>query len=216
MANILIVEDERSLNQLICRNLELVGHKCGQVFDGNSALEEIEQKTWDIIILDVLLPEMTGFELIKEIPDVPVIFVTALDSIKDKMKGLTSGAEDYLVKPFEMRELIARVEIILRRFHKNEMIFELNGVKVAFDRRTVEKDGVELEITPKEFDLLEVFIKNRNFALSRDKLLDLAWGYDFDGDSRTVDVHVQKLRKKLNWEEHIKTVYKMGYRLEVK
>lgn len=215
MANILIIEDEKPINNLIYRNLSLVGHNCRQVYDGRLALSELDNEEWDIVILDVMLPGMTGFELIKEIRKTPVIFVTALDGLQDKIKGLTSGAEDYLVKPFEMQELIARVDIILRRFNKNEMRFTLDDVTVAFDKRTVEKSGKEIEMTPRKFDLLEMFIKNRNLALSRERILDLTWGYDFEGDTRTVDVHVQKLRKKLDWEERIKTIYKVGYRLEI-
>lgn len=216
MANILIVEDEIPINNLICRNLSLVGHNCRQVYDGCAALTELGNEAWDIVILDVMLPGMTGFELIKEMNNTPVIFVTALDGIQDKIRGLTSGAEDYLVKPFEMQELIARVDIILRRFNKNERLFILDDVTVAFDKRTVEKAGREIELAPREFNLLEMFVKNRNLALTRERILDLAWGYDFEGDTRTVDVHVQKLRKKLDWEDRIRTIYKKGYRLEVK
>lgn len=216
MADILIVEDEKPINNLMTRNLTLTGHACTQAFDGDRAYDLIFIREWDLIILDIMLPGKSGYELMKNIRNTPVIFVTARDGIQDRLRGLTSGAEDYLVKPFEMQELIARVNILLRRYHRDETEFVLDGVKVSFDSRTVFRDGAEVEMTPREFDLLEVFIKNRNLALSRERILSLAWGYDYEGDTRTVDVHVQKLRRKLHWEDHIKTVFKMGYRLEIK
>lgn len=213
MANILIVEDDVSINELIKRNLKLIGHNCEAVFDGEEALRRIPKGGLDLIILDIMLPKYSGFDIIKEKKDIPVIFVTAKDSLEDKLKGLTSGAEDYLVKPFEILELIARVNIILRRTNKNDD-FTLGEIKVDFKCRKVSLSNKEVEMTPQEYALLEVLIMNRNIAMSREKLLEIGWGFDYEGDTRTVDVHIQKLRKKLRLENEIKTVYKLGYRLE--
>lgn len=215
MAKILIVEDEKAINQLMKQNLVLQGHQVMQAFDGRQALEILDSKAdLDLVILDIMLPYMSGMELIKEIEGIPVMFVTAKDGIQDKLKGLTSGAEDYLVKPFDMLELIARVNLILKRHKKDTTTFTLAGVDVDMVSQKVVKNGQEIILTPQEWSLLEVLIRNVNIALSRDKLLNMAWGYDFDGDARTVDVHIVKLRKKLGWEEQIKTLYKLGYRLE--
>lgn len=213
MANILIVEDDKSINELIKRNLSLIGHTCKSIFDGSEALDIIEKEKFDLIILDVMLPTWSGFEIIKYIKDTPVIFVTAKDSLDDKLQGLTSGAEDYLIKPFEILELLARVNIILRRNNKNDD-FVLGSVRISFQCRKVFYANREVDMTPQEYSLLEVLVTNRNIAMSREKLLNLAWGFDYEGDTRTVDVHIQKLRKKLGLENEIKTVYKLGYRLE--
>ena len=215
MASILIVEDEISINELIKRNLQLVGHHCTSVFDGKAAVSEIQDHTYDLIILDIMLPELDGFEVFEKVDKVPTIFLTARSSLSDRIKGFSMGADDYLVKPFEMLELLARVEAVLRRTQKNRSCFELRDVRVDFDSHQVFYMGQPIECTPKEYELLEVLVNNRNIALSREKLLELVWGYDYEGDTRTVDVHIQKLRKKLGWDDVIKTVYKLGYRLEV-
>lgn len=215
LAKILIVEDEIPINELIKRNLHSVGHECISVFDGEAALNEITKRQVDLILLDIMLPKMDGYEVFQQIDGIPTIFLTARDHLSDKVKGLKLGADDYIAKPFEMLELLARVEAVLRRTKKVKDSFELDELRVDFLSRQVYLDGELIECTPKEFDLLEVMINNRNIALSRDKLLDLAWGYDFIGDSRTVDNHIQKLRRKLKMEDRIKTVYKLGYRLEV-
>ncbi|USG66606.1 response regulator transcription factor [Brevibacillus ruminantium] len=215
MATILIVEDEIPINELLKRNLQSVGHTCICVFDGRAAIHELEQREVDLVLLDIMLPELDGYEVFRQIRGTPTIFLTAKSSLPDKVKGLTLGADDYLAKPFEMLELLARVDAVLRRTKKECRRFELDGVTIDFESRQVFLDGSPVECTPKEFALLEVLVNNRNIALSRDKLLELAWGFDYVGDTRTVDVHIQKLRKKLDMESRIKTVYKMGYRLEV-
>lgn len=215
MATILIVEDEIPINELIKRNLQSVGHICISAFDGRAAINELGQQEIDLVLLDIMLPEMDGYEVFQQLRGTPTIFLTARSSLTDKVKGLTLGADDYLVKPFEMLELLARVDALLRRTKKDDKGFKLDGIKIDFESRQVYLHEYPIECTPKEFDLLEVLVNNRNIALSRDKLLELAWGYDYLGDTRTVDVHIQKLRKKLNLETRIKTVYKMGYRLEV-
>ncbi len=214
MAAILIVEDETAINELVKRNLQLVGHRCSSVYDGKAAVDEIQNNTYDLIILDIMLPEYDGFEVFKKSQDIPTIFLTARNSLADRIKGFSMGADDYLTKPFEMLELLARVEAVLRRTQKNKASFEEGDVKIDFGSRQVFYMGRLVECTPKEYELLEVLVNNRNIALSRERLLELVWGYDYEGDTRTVDVHIQKLRKKLGWENAIKTVYKLGYRLE--
>lgn len=216
MAKILIVEDELMINELILRNMQAVGHNCKQAFDGEQAVVFAAQEQFDLIILDIMLPKMSGFEVIKHVQDTPVIFLTAKGNVVDKVNGLRLGAEDYIVKPFEMLELLARVDVVLRRTKKNRRdTFDLGDVVVDLETMNVLKAGQHIELTPQEFQLLIVLIRNRNIALSREKLLDLAWGMDYFGDYRTVDVHIQKLRKKLGWGDYIKTVYKLGYRLEL-
>jgi len=214
MAYILVVEDEQSINELIVWNLRLVGHSMDFCFDGRTALAMLRRNKYDLILLDVMLPEQDGFSVMEQSDgETPIIFVTAKDSLPDRLKGLNLGADDYIVKPFEMLELIARVEAVLRRTRTGTKIFSLGDVSVEMENRLVRRNGREIELTPREFSLLEVLILNRNLALSRDKLLELVWGYDYDGEERTVDVHIQRLRKKLGWENVIETVYKYGYRL---
>ena len=216
MARILIVEDEKLINTLIKKNLELVGHICVSVFDGEAVFDALERQAFDLILLDIMLPKMDGFEVIREmIDDIPIIFLTARGAVQDRVAGLNSGAYDYIVKPFDMMELQARVESVLRRTQKADREFVLGGVKVDLTGRQVFCNGELVDFAPQEFLLIETLIKNRNIALSRDKLLEIAWGFDFGGDTRTVDVHIHNIRKKLSWEDVIKTVYKVGYRLEV-
>lgn len=214
MANILIVEDDKHINELVKRNLQLVGHKCTQCFDGGNALKALYENNYDLVLLDVMLPGISGFDLISKLDDVPVIFVTAKGELNDKLQGLSLGAEDYIVKPFEMLELIARVGVVLRRKDKAEKVFVLGDVKVNLDKRNVMLRNQEVSLTPQEYNLLEILILNKNVAMSREKLLEQAWGYDYEGETKTVDVHIQKLRRKLEWENEIKTIVKMGYRLE--
>ena len=217
MARILIVEDEKPINTLIKKNLELVGHSCVSVFDGESVFDELEKQEFDLILLDIMLPKLDGFQVIQELKEnIPVIFLTARGTVQDRIKGLNLGADDYIVKPFDLMEMQARVESVLRRTNKADKLFELGDVKVDLTGRQLFYKDELMEFTPQEFLLIEVLIKNRNIALSRDKLLEIAWGYDYGGDTRTVDVHIHNIRKKLSWEDVVKTVYKVGYRLEVK
>ena len=215
MAKILIVEDEKAINDLIRFNLELVGHKCFQVFDGKAGLEEAFGAKYDLIILDVMLPEYSGFEIMEYIEKTPVIFVTARSAPNDKIKGLRLGADDYITKPFDILELVERVKAVLRRTKADTAYFEFDGIRIEFDNRRVYKNGEEIQLKPREFDLLEVLVNNRNLALSREKLLRLVWEFDYEGDTRTVDVHIQRLRQKLGIAERIQTVYKTGYRFEI-
>ena len=214
MANILIVEDEEVIHELIKRNLSLVGHICHSAFDGKEALECLADKRFDLMILDIMLPKEDGFSVMRQAKGQPTIFLTARDSLNDRMTGFSLGADDYIIKPFEMLEMLARVEAVLRRTQTSASTFRLDKVLINFDSRQVYREQELLELTPKEYELLEVLVKTRNIALARERLLELVWGYDFEGETRTVDVHIQKLRKKTGWENRIKTVYKMGYRLE--
>lgn len=217
MARILVAEDERPINDLVCRNLALVGHEAVPCFDGDEALRLARQERFDLALLDVMMPGPTGFEVKRRMDaNVPVIFVTAKDDLASRLDGLGMGADDYVVKPFEILELLARVEAVLRRTDQHQRTFEHQGVRVDLATRQAFKDGVEVALAPKEFDLLETLVVNRNLALSREQLLRLVWGYDFEGESRTVDMHVLRLRKKLGWEDVIQTVYKVGYRLSTR
>lgn len=215
MAHILIIEDEEPINKLIKQNLALAGHECAQIYDGEEARRHLRSgAVYDLIVMDVMLPHIDGFSLMQYANGMPVIFLTAKNQLSDKLAGLTSGAWDYLTKPFEMLELIARVNLVLAKTKKADSRVCIGETEIDLKARKALARGKEIELARQEFELLETLILNRNIALSREKLLELAWGYDYMGDTRTVDVHITKLRKKLNLERQIKTVYKTGYRLE--
>lgn len=216
MIRILIVEDERAISDLVKINLTRAGYECTCVYDGVAAADILEQNKFDLIILDVMLPGVDGFELMEYIRPmgIPVIFLTAKASLNDRLKGLTSGAEDYIVKPFETVELLARIGIVLRRYNKESERLAYNNIEVNAEKRTVTYDGAEAELTPKEFDLLVLLIRNRGITLFREKIYEEVWGMEFSAESRTLDLHIQRLRKKLGLEDSLKTVFKVGYRLE--
>lgn len=216
MIKILVVEDEKAINDLIEMNLSEAGYSCRCVYDGMEAANILETERFDLILLDIMLPEVSGYELMEYIKplDMPVIFITAKGSVEDKVKGLRLGADDYLVKPFEIVELLARVETVLRRAGKAMTEIVIENVSIDTRSRTVRLSGREVQLTNKEYELLLLFAQNRNIALFREALYERVWGSDYMGDSRTVDLHVQRLRKKLHWEEKIKAIYKVGYRLE--
>lgn len=217
MAHILVAEDEAPINDLICRNLQLVGHSTASAFDGAEALACAQSGSFDLALIDVMMPVLDGFELKRQLDDdLPVIFVTARSDLSSRLDGLNLGADDYVVKPFETLELLARVEAVLRRTNRQQRVFEHAGVRVDFDTHQVFRDGEEVCLAPKEFELLDTLVVNRNLALSRERLLELVWGYDFVGETRTVDMHVLRLRKKLGWDEVIQTVHKVGYRLSTR
>lgn len=194
----------------------MVGYESTQTFNGLDVLPSLKKYNFDLILLDIMLPGMDGFELMKYIKNlnIPVIFLTAKNSLADKVTGLKSGAEDYILKPFETVELLARIEIVLRRYAKNNNCIIFKHLTIFENERFVKKDNITIELTLKEFDLLLLLIKNKNMALSREYLLEQIWDYEYMGETRTIDTHIQKLRKKLNLMNHIKTVYKIGYRLE--
>lgn len=215
MAKILIAEDERPIRNLIMRNLELVGHTCVGASDGKEALELIERSQFDLMIFDVMLPEISGFELIEQVENTPVIFVTAKEGVGDRIKGLSLGADDYIVKPFEIQELLLRIRAVLRRTKKDDEKLGFDDIEIDFSAKKVFRSGTEVILTPKEYSLLETLVLNRNIALSREKLISLVWGYDYEGDTRTVDVHIRQIRAKLGLTNRLKTLYKTGYRFEL-
>lgn len=215
---ILIVEDDEAISNLIKINLNMVGYETRQVFDGVDAVNLIKKERFDLILLDVMLPSLDGFEIMAKIKNLnmPVIFLTAKNTLSDKMTGLTSGADDYVVKPFEAVELLARIEIVLRRYSKSvdDDYVEFKNLKIYEKERIIKKDDKIVDLTLKEYELMLLLLKNKNIALTREHLLETIWGYEYMGETRTIDTHIQKIRKKLDLGDNIKTVYKIGYRLE--
>lgn len=214
MARILIVEDDRAISGLMVRTLTVNGHQCLTAFRGSEAVSVFEKQSVDLVLLDINLPDMDGFSVAKKLKGVPIIYVTARGEISDRIRGLDSGGEDYIVKPFHIQELVSRVNVVLRRYNKED-IFCLGRVKADLQSGKVFLDEEEIVLTKREFELLKMLILNKNITLTREQILNGAWEWDYDGDERTVDIHIQRLRKKLNWESYIKTIYKTGYRLEV-
>ena len=217
MNRILVVEDEKSINDLIEMNLTEAGYICECAYDGLQAADILERESFDLVLLDIMLPEVNGYELLDFIKPmgIPVIFITAKGSMEDKVRGLRLGADDYLVKPFEIVELLARVEAVLRRAGKTQYEIEVDDLTIDTRSHTVLRGSKPIQLTAKEFELLLLFIQNKNIALFRETIYERIWGGEYMGDSRTVDLHVQRLRKKLHWEDKIKTIYKVGYRLEI-
>ena len=217
MIKILVVDDEKSICDLIDLNLSASGYHCQSVQNGLDAIDLIEKENFDLILLDIMLPGADGYDVMEYIRPlkIPVIFITAKHEVKDRVKGLKLGADDYLVKPFDVVELIARVEAVLRRYNKTEKLLAAGDVVVDVEARRVLKDGKPVVLTNKEFGLLVRFIRNKNVALFRETLYEKVWEDEYISDSRTLDLHVQRLRKKLGWEQNLVAVYKVGYRLEV-
>lgn len=219
MVNILIVEDEKPISDLIKLSLKGAGYFCSCAYDGETAADMIEENRYDLILLDIMIPYIDGFELLEYIKpfDIPVIFITAMNSTKDRVKGLKMGAEDYIVKPFEVVELLARVEVVLRRFHKTSDIIQINDkLTINLKQHVVRYDEQEVALTPKEYDLLVLFAQNPNVALYRETIYERVWGENLEYTSKTVDLHVQRLRRKAHLEDMIKAVNKVGYRLEMR
>jgi len=216
MLNILIVEDEQMISNLIHVSLSEEGYHCTCALDGKQAADLIEEENYDLILLDIMLPEIDGYELLEFIKPLgtPVIFITAKGAVGDRIKGLKLGADDYLVKPFQIGELLARVEAVLRRYGKSDKQLSFKDVSINVDSRQVIKGNHPIDLTVKEFDLLVELIRNKNVALYRDRLYERVWQEEFIGETRTLDSHIQRLRKKLGWETCIKTVFRIGYRLE--
>ncbi|MCD8023177.1 MAG: response regulator transcription factor [Lachnospiraceae bacterium] len=217
MIKILIVDDEEPIVNLVRMNLVKAGYQCEAAFDGETAADLIAENSYDLILLDIMLPGLNGYEVLEyaKSVEIPVIFLTAMGETQQKVKGLKLGAEDYIAKPFEIAELLARVETVLRRYRKTERKLRLFDIEIDTDSRTVSKDGVQIELTTKEYELLLLFVRNKNRALYRETIYENVWGGEYNGTGRTVDLHVQRLKKKLGLEEHIVAIYKVGYRLEV-
>lgn len=216
MIRILIVEDEKPIARLMDWNLSACGYHCRCVHDGLEAADLILENSYDLILLDVMLPGADGYSLMDQIrpTGTPVIFITAKSSVADRVQGLRAGADDYLVKPFEIVELIARVESVLRRAGKVDERYQIGDVTVEPRSMLVTKGGQPVTLTPKEYELLLLFARNRNIALFRDTIYQRVWESEYDADSRTVDLHVQRLRRKLGWQDRLVAIYKVGYRLE--
>ncbi|MCL2391520.1 MAG: response regulator transcription factor [Oscillospiraceae bacterium] len=217
MIKIFIVEDEKPISDLLRMSLTKAGYECKCAFDGLQAADILETERFDLILLDVMLPGASGFELMEYIRhlDMPVIFITAKNMVEDRVKGLKMGAEDYIVKPFEIIELLARVETVLRRYNKLGRMIEIAGLNIDTLSMIVKRGDEEISLTRKEYELLLLFARNPGTALYRETIYERVWGSDYFGDSRTIDLHVQRVRKKAGWEDRLQSVYKVGYRLEV-
>ena len=211
-----IVEDELPISKLIEMNLSDAGYMCTCAYDGLTAADLIEKNAYDLILLDIMLPGLNGYELFEYIKpmNIPVIFITAKAALNDRVRGLHLGAEDYIVKPFEILELLARVEVVLRRYNKTQRILTYGDLTIDTSGMIVKKDGREINLTPKEFDLATLFVRNRNITLSRERLFELVWGSEYDCDTRTLDLHILRIRKKLGWDKCLRTIHRIGYRLE--
>lgn len=217
MIRILIVEDEAPISNLMNLSLKKAGYFCDCAYDGEEAAEKIGNGKYDLILLDVMLPKIDGFELMDYIRplEIPVIFITAKNSVSDRVKGLRMGAEDYIVKPFEVIELLARVDVVLRRYKKTDEVLEVCGLCIDPRSMRVQRDGKDILLTRKEYELLLLFARNPNTALYRETIYERVWGGELEYGSKTVDLHVQRLRKKTGLGRELQAVNKVGYRLEV-
>lgn len=215
---ILIVDDEEKIRELIKLNLEIAEYKCSEACCGHEAINMCKKEDFDLVILDVMMPNVDGYQVANQLiaKNIPIIFLSAKDSTIDKVKGLKLGADDYITKPFETIELLARVESVLRRNKKITNKLKFKNIIIDTDSRSVYLNNSEINLTSKEYDLLLILYKNKNIALSREKLLELVWNYDYLGDTRTVDMHIRNLRSKLHLEDDIITIHKYGYRLIIK
>lgn len=215
MKEILIVEDEENISKLISDTLKLGGYKVDKAFDGEEAVEKLQNGKFDLIILDIMLPKLNGFEVMQRIDNknsIPIIFLSAKNDVATIVKGLSEGGQDYMIKPFEPLELLARVE--LRIGEKVKKTYEYKDIKVNVEERVVYKNNEKISLTPKEYNLFLLLLENIGVALSRDTILDTVWGINEDIETRTVDYHIQQLRKKLDLKNEINTVNKIGYRIE--
>lgn len=212
-----IVEDEEAIAKMIAMNLRVVGMEPVVFYDGEEAARSLAaDHAFDLALLDIMVPGKDGFALLELLKPygIPVIFLTAKDDISSKVQGLTGGAEDYIVKPFEVPELLVRMDKVLARTKKAEDIITLREIEINLAEHTVRKNGKEIPLKNLEFELLAILAKNKNIAISRNDLLNLVWGVNYLGETRTIDVHIGQLRKKLGLYDRIKTIPKIGYRLE--
>ena len=214
MIKILIVEDDKNIAKMIQTTIGIGGYGSEVCYDGMEALEKINSNKYDLILLDVMLPSLSGFDIISQRDNnTPVIFITAKQDVIDKVNGLKLGAEDYIVKPFEAMELLARIEVVLRRYNKDDNILSYDDITIDITEHSCKHNNQYINLTPKEFELLIFFIKHTDVAITRGRLLSAIWGYEFEGESRTVDIHIQQLRKKLGLKDKLVTLPKLGYRL---
>lgn len=213
MYKILVVEDDSSIAKMIEVTLSMGNYQCETCGDGLLAENLIKNKKFDLILLDVMLPGIDGFSLMEIIRPlkVPVIFITAKQDVVDRVRGLKLGAEDYILKPFEAMELLARVEVVLRRFHGQEESIAYGEIQIDVAGHKVISQGEQISLTPKEFEVFLFFLKHQNIVIRKERLMAEVWGYDFSGETRTVDTHVQQVRKKLKLQDKLLTVPKVGY-----
>lgn len=222
MYKLLVVDDEAKIREVIREYAEFNGYKVTEAEDGMSAVGLCKLNSYDLVILDIMMPKLDGYSAckeIKKIQDVPVIMLSARGEEYDKLFGFELGIDDYVVKPFSPKELMARINVILERKNKSDTdrqaIMTFGGLAVNMAARTVTVDEKRVDLTPKEYDLLFYLIKNQNIALSRDKLLSDIWGYDFFGDDRTIDTHIKNLRNSLGpYRNYIVTMRGLGYKFE--
>lgn len=216
MIRILVAEDDEIILNLIKINLKKVGYSVSTAGNGVEASKLMDEEQFDLCLFDIMLPKIDGYELLEyaKSMEYPVIFITAMGTTDNKVRGLKAGADDYITKPFEIVEMLARVESVLRRYKKTNDIINEEDVTINLASMQVTKAGENIELTLKEFNLLVLLLRNRNVALYRDVIYENVWGGDYMGNSRTVDLHIQRLRRKLHWEEKIESVYKVGYRLK--
>lgn len=221
MAKILVVDDEIKIREIIKEYAEFEGYEVAQAEDGMQAVEMVKNQDFDIIIMDVMMPKLDGYSACKEIrkiKQIPVIMLSARGEEYDKLFGFEIGVDDYVVKPFSPKELMARIRAVLNRAsasQRTEDVIKYEGLEINFTAREVKIDGEKVSMTPKEYDLLFYLVKNMNIALSREKLLEEVWGFDFYGDDRTVDTHIKMLRNSLGkYRNLIVTLRGMGYKFE--
>ena len=222
MYKLLVVDDEPKIREVIREYAEFNGYEVTEAEDGMSAVGLCKLNKYDLVILDIMMPKLDGFTAckeIKKISDVPIIMLSARGEEYDKLFGFELGIDDYIVKPFSPKELMARVNVVLERRNSvskdNSSVLTFDGLEINIAARTVSVDGKRVELTPKEYDLLFYLIKNKNIALSRDKLLSDIWGYDFFGDDRTIDTHIKNLRNNLGpYRDFIVTLRVVGYKFE--
>lgn len=214
---ILIVEDDHAISDAVALNMQFVGYEYAVFNDGKKAADSLaDDHAFDLALLDIMLPGIDGFELFSymEKYNIPVIYMTAKTDSASEIKGLRDGAEDYIVKPFDMLTLMVRIEKVLRRTGKLNTIYRVRDIEVNSETRIVMKSGAPVELQPMEFDVLLLLLKNKNLTVSREQLLSEVWGYDYIGESRAVDVKISAIRRKLDLGDAIKSIPKLGYRLE--
>lgn len=222
MFKILVVDDEKSIREVIKTYAEFEGHEVVEAIDGIDAIEKVKEEDFDVIVMDIMMPKLDGFSSykeIKKIKNIPVLMLSARNEEYDKLFGFEIGIDDYVTKPFSPKELMARLNVIVNRNSKTDSneILTYEGLKIDLDGRVVFVDDKRVELTPKEYDLLVFLAKNENIALSRDKLLNQVWGYDFYGEDRTVDTHIKMLRNSLgDYRKFIITVRGVGYKFDTR
>ena len=221
MYKVLIVDDEHAIRELVAKYCSLEGFNYGEASDGLEAIEKVKKGGYDIVVMDVMMPELDGFSAVREIrkfSNIPIIMLSARTETYDKIHGFEIGADDYISKPFSPKELMLRISAVMNRVSNqksNSDVYENEKLRVDFTARIVSVEGVPQDLSPKEYELLFFMVKNRGIALSREKLLNEVWGYDFYGDDRTLDTHIKLLRKSLgSASEYIVTLRGMGYRFD--